>query len=402
MGFACGWRALEAADELSFPVRLRPSESYKYPRVKILHLVAPARFGGLERVVYALATGQKEAGHEVGVIMLLEDGVAEPPLAAELNAAGISIIRVVRPARAFRSQRRAILEICRHVRPDVLHTHGYLPDVLGASLGRKFPATLVSTVHGFTGGGWRNRFYEWLQRRSYARFDAVIAVSRKLALDLASSGSSRKAPTVVPNAWEPMNEQLSPESAREELNHSIELFHIGWVGRISREKGPDVLIEAIPALKDLNIHVTLIGEGVERRKLEQRASELQIGNRVSWPGEVVRASRLFPAFDLFVNSSRTEGTPITLFEAMHAGIPIVATSVGGVPDVVSSNEALLIPPENPAALASAIREIHDHPADAAARTARARTRLENDFATAPWIEAYERIYRNAATARGRA
>ena len=334
--------------------------------------------------------------------MLLESGVAEPPLAAELDAAGIPMIRVVRLARAFRSQRRAIMEICRRVTPDVLHTHGYLPDVLAASLGRKFPAARVSTVHGFTGGGWRNRFYEWLQRRSYARFDAVVAVSRKLALDLAPSESSRKAPIVVPNAWGPMNEQLSSESAREELNLSIELFHIGWVGRISREKGPDVLIEAIPALRDLNIHVTLIGEGVERRKLEQRARELGIENRVSWPGEVAGASRLFPAFDVFVNSSRTEGTPITLFEAMHAGVPIVATSVGGVPDVVSSDEALLIPAEDPAALASAIREVHDHPADAAARATRARSRLEKDFAAAPWIESYDRIYRDAAALRGRA
>jgi glycosyltransferase involved in cell wall biosynthesis len=87
---------------------------------------------------------------------------------------------------------------------------------------------------------------------------------------------------------------------------------------------------------------------------------------------------------------------------MHAGVPIVATSVGGVPDVVSSEEALLIPAENPAALASAIREVHDHPADATARTARARTRLEKDFAAAPWIESYDRIYRDAAAARGRA
>jgi glycosyltransferase involved in cell wall biosynthesis len=370
--------------------------------LKVLHILAPARFGGLERVVYTLATGQKGTGHDVGVIMLLESGVAEPPLAAELDAASIPIIRVVRPARSFRSQRRAILEICRHAAPDVLHSHGYLPDVLAASLGRTFPASRVGTVHGFTGGGWRNRFYEWLQRRSYARFDAVVAVSRKLARDLAPSGLSRKAPIVVPNAWSPVHEQLSPESAREELKLSIELFHIGWVGRISREKGPDVLVEALPALEDLNIHVTLIGEGAERRKLEQRTRELGIENGVSWAGEVPRASRLFPAFDVFVNSSRTEGTPITLFEAMHAGVPVVATAVGGVPDVVSSDDALLIPPEDPSALAFAIREVHDHPIDAARRASHARSRLDRDFTTTSWLEAYERIYRNAMISRVRA
>jgi glycosyltransferase involved in cell wall biosynthesis len=134
--------------------------------------------------------------------------------------------------------------------------------------------------------------------------------------------------------------------------------------------------------------------------LERRVKELQLDDRVSFHGEVTRASRVFPAFDLFVLSSRTEGTPITLLEAMHAGVPIVATAVGGVPDVVSAEEAVLIPAEDPAALASAIREVYANPADAAARADRARSRLEKDFSPAPWIEAYDRIYRTAAATRG--
>ncbi|MDP9203504.1 MAG: glycosyltransferase [Gemmatimonadota bacterium] len=368
--------------------------------LKVLHLLAPARFGGLERVVHALATGQKAIGYDVGVVMLLESGVVEPPLADELHEAGVTIIRVVRPARAFRAQRHLVREICRRTEPDILHSHGYLPDVLASSLGQKFPAARVSTVHGFTGGGWRNRFYEWLQRRSYARFDAIVAVSKKLALDL-TPRAARGALQTLPNAWMPPEEQLSREAAREALSLSLEVFLIGWIGRISREKGADILIEALPALTDIKLHVTLIGSGVERTKLEHRVKQLQLDDRVSFHGEVARASRLFPAFDLFVLSSRTEGTPITLFEAMHAGAPIVATSVGGVPDVVSSEDALLIPPEDPLALASAIRDVHDHPVDAARRALHAGIRLERDFAATPWLESYERIYRNAVAGRTR-
>jgi len=197
-------------------------------------------------------------------------------------------------------------------------------------------------------------------------------------------------------------EQLPPEAARRSLGLSLEAFHIGWVGRISHEKGADTLIEALPALTDINLHLTLIREGVDHAKLERRVKELELGDRVSFHGEVSSASRLFPAFDLFVLSSRTEGTPITLLEAMHANVPVVATSVGGVPDVVSTEEALLVPANDPAALAFAIREAHDHPADAAARAARAGRRLAKDFAAAPWIEAYDKIYRTASAARARA
>ncbi len=370
--------------------------------MKIVHLVAPARFGGLERVVRALAIDQKKAGNDVTLIALLESGVAEPPLLSELRDTKVHVIPVVYPARSFRAQRRSVREICRRARPDVLHSHGYLPDVLSASFGRVFQSVRVSTVHGFIGGDLRNRFYEWLQRRSYARFDAVVAVSKKLATELGASRWSKERLHTLPNAWSPSASRFARDIAREKLCLPRDIFTVGWVGRIGHEKGPDILLEALSQLAAVRLHVVFIGQGRERAALQTRATELGVDDSVSWTGELPDASRFFPAFDVFVNSSRTEGTPITLFEAMDAAVPIIATAVGGVPDVVSPEEALLIPSEDPDALASAIRDVHDSRAKAAARAERARARLERDFAVSPWIESYEHIYRDAAAARGRA
>jgi glycosyltransferase involved in cell wall biosynthesis len=279
----------------------------------------------------------------------------------------------------------------------VLHTHGYLPDLLAASLGFQVGFARVSTAHGFTGGGWRNQLYEWMQRLSYVRFDAVVAVSEKLKLDLVRATSSRRRVYALANGWSPALPLMSPDSAREVLGIAKDSFNVAWVGRVSREKALDVLIEALPALRDLPLHLTVIGDGAERSNLERRATELRIAHSISWRGEVSRASCLFPAFDLFVNSSRTEGTPITLFEAMHAGVAIVATAVGGVPDVISSREAILIPSEDSAALASAIRRVYDAPDEASDRAGRARERLD-DFGYTAWLEAYESIYRSAIAA----
>src|SRR5437879_13039717 len=86
----------------------------------------------------------------------------------------------------------------------------------------------------------------------------------------------------------------------------------------------------------------VVGDGVERCRLERLAATLGLGSRVAFHGKVDDAARLFPAFDMFVLSSRTEGTPIVLFEAMAAGVPVVANAVGGVPDVESRHEALLV------------------------------------------------------------
>ena len=108
---------------------------------------------------------------------------------------------------------------------------------------------------------------------------------------------------------------------------------------------------------------------------------------------MAHAARQFAAFDVFVLSSHTEGTPIVLFEAMAAGVPIVASRVGGVPDVVSSAEAVLVPPGDPVALAEAIRSIYRDDAAARARAQRARGRLLADFTVPPWITRYDAIYR---------
>ncbi|MDH5284682.1 MAG: glycosyltransferase, partial [Gemmatimonadota bacterium] len=109
-------------------------------------------------------------------------------------------------------------------------------------------------------------------------------------------------------------------------------------------------------------------------------------------GLVPGAGQLVGAFDLLVLSSRTEGTPIVLFEAMQAGVPIVATAVGGVPDVLGPDTALLVPPGQPALLASAIQSVARDPAAALARAAKAKARLESEFAPGPWLAGYEALY----------
>jgi glycosyltransferase involved in cell wall biosynthesis len=367
--------------------------------LRVFHLVAPAAVGGLEAVVQALALAQKKKGYDVRVIALLETGVLEPAFLVRLRSGGVAVQAITAPARAFRHQRSALRVMLADICPDVLHSHGYLPDVLSASLGTRFPGARVTTVHGFTGGGWRNRFYELLQRLSHSRLDAVVTVSRKLASQLGSFRPRARSIEYLQNSWAPTENLLTRETAQAAVSLSATAFNIGWVGRLSSEKGLDVLIEALPALADLRFHLTVFGDGPERGVLERRAVALGLTDRISWRGVVSDAPRLMPAFDVFVLSSRTEGTPISLLEAIHAGVPIVATVVGGVPDVVSAKEAVLVESETPPALADALRRVHDDRAAAATRAASATKRLETDFAIAPWVDAYEKIYERAISAR---
>jgi len=165
------------------------------------------------------------------------------------------------------------------------------------------------------------------------------------------------------------------------------------------EKGPDVMLDAL-AQCDPSWRLSIVGDGRERDRLRKQASDLGIAERVIWHGLVPKAGALLTAFDVFVLSSRTEGTPIVLLEAMHAGVPIVATSVGGVPDVVSEADAILVPSEQPAMIAQALVEIRRDATAAKTRCLHARERVARSFGGAAWVAAVDAVYRNAELAAG--
>ena len=358
--------------------------------LNVLHLLAPAPFGGLESVVRALAGGHRARGHRVAVAAIVR---AEPhPFLDALRDDGIDAHAIVVAGRDYAGERAQVGALLARLGAGWLHTHGYRPDVVDAGVARALGIPVVTTVHGFTGGDWRNRFYEWLQKRAYRRFDAVVAVSRPIQELLARSGVPASRLHLIPNAFDAGRAAPERARARAALGIGGPEFRLGWVGRLTHEKGADVLVEALARVP--SVALSVVGDGADRPVLEARASALGLADRVTWHGRLPDAGRLAGAFDLFVLSSRTEGTPIVLFEAIAAGVPVVATAVGGVPDVVGPGEAWLVPPENPAALASAIEEARRDPAEAARRAAAARRKLERDFGLAPWLDRYEELYRS--------
>lgn len=365
--------------------------------LRVIHVAAPAAFGGLERVVHALSTGQRDRGHDVGVAALLGRGVPEPALLGDLRAAGVRVHSLTFEARAYVAQIRGLARLFAERAPDIVHSHGYQSDILVALLKRKDTPSLVTTVHGFTGGDRKARLYEWLQIRAYRRFDAVVTVSSEIKEQLERSGVPSRRLHVVRNALMPQT-SVTHDHAPNGPAIPSGVFSIGWVGRVSREKGLDVLIEALPLLSDLALRLTVVGDGPDVAMLKERSRTLRVAERITWLGVVPNAARMLSAFDAVVLSSRTEGTPITLLEAMQAEVPVVATSVGGVPDVISEREAALVPPERPDLLARAIRQTLLDRAAAAERVGRARARLDSAFSGPAWSEAYEGIYRSVRSA----
>jgi glycosyltransferase involved in cell wall biosynthesis len=363
--------------------------------LSILHVTAPARVGGLESVVDALTVGHARAGHAVHVAAVVEREIDAEHFLRPLAERGVHVHALVLPGRAYLRERAAIGALCRAIRPTVMHTHGYRADVIASGAARGLAIPTVTTVHGFTGGSWRNRLYETLQLRAFRGFDAVVAVSRPLADLLRRRGVPADRLQLIVNAWGSRADPIDRATARARLGMEGNQFTIGWLGRLSREKGADVLIDALALLPE-DVSASFIGDGRERDVLAALADSRGVAERVRWHGIVAGAGALLPAVDAFVLSSRTEGTPMTLFEAMDARVPIVATRVGGVPDVVTDAEALLVPAGDPTAIAMAVQTIRREPAAAAVRVAAASQRLTSAFAVEPWLNAYEQLYRRVA------
>jgi glycosyltransferase involved in cell wall biosynthesis len=368
----------------------------------VLHIIAPGQIGGMERVVQLLTHEQARAGDDVHVAAVLERATRDHALLADLVAGGVTVHPIVLPGRAYWRERAAIRALGRRLRPAVVHTHGYRPDIVDAGAARGLGIPTVTTVHGFCGGDWKNRLYERLQQRAFRRFDAVVAVSRPMAARLIRGRVPSERVHVVQNAWHETGLPFERSLARRALGLPDEGFLVGWAGRLSGEKGPDVLLDALVHLRDVPIAASVLGEGREQPSLVARAQRLGVERHVRWHGVVPEAGRRFAAFDAFVLSSRTEGTPMVLLEAMAAGVPIVATCVGGVPDMLSPAEALLVPAEDPVALAAAVRAVRGDPQGAAARARAARARLARDFRIGPWVARYRLVYECAARVARRA
>ena len=341
-------------------------------------------------MVAALAEGQKENGTHVAAI-LPPDELRDHPFLAALKTKNVPVTTVAFGARMYLSEYRFFRGFIGELSPSIVHTHGYHADVIAAAAARSVGVATVSTVHGFLGVPLRNWLYERVQLLALRRAAAVMAVSRPLVERLVKARIRRDRIHLVQNGFALAAPLLSRSNARRALGIQGDTPTVGWVGRLSREKGADVMVEAMAAC-DRRWHLSMIGDGPERDRLARRAKELGVADRISWHGSVLNAGAHFTAFDAFVLSSRTEGTPIALLEAMHAGIPIVATSVGGVPDVLTNEHAIVVPPERPAAIAESLNMLMRDQIGASERASRARMRLTQAFGRDGWLAAVDAVY----------
>ncbi len=342
---------------------------------RILYIVTKAAWGGAQRYVFDLSVAAKALGHEVVVAYGQEGRLAE-----RLRAEGIRGIALQALSRdlSLTQDRAAFWDLYRvigEVGPDVLHLNSSKVGLLGALAGRILGIKMIV----FTAHGWAfNEDRPAWQRAAFwlAHYMTVVLAHRTIAVSRAVLQQTRSMPLVhgkinlVPLGIEEpdfLTRELAREQLAARLNTPLQegLLWLGSLSELTWNKSIHTLVRAIAELKRRGVSAGLVvlGDGEEREFLETLLDEQEIGALVRLPGFMQDGSRYLKAFDIFVLPSRTEALAYALIEAGYAGLPVVASNIGGIPEVVDSGvTGLLVPRENPGELADALELLIKNPA----------------------------------------
>lgn len=364
--------------------------------LRVVHLVAPAAVGGVESVVRTLASVRRGHSGHAEVVALVDDREADVFL-QQLRVSGVPTAEVREGRRRYLSQVRAVARLLTSSRADLIHTHVYHADFVGYFAARECGLPAVATYHGNVGGDVKNHLYEWADRRLLRRFDAVVCVSDHNRSRLIRAGCDPTRLHLVENGVD-VGTALSRKEARDRLGIPEAGCVIGWVGRLSAEKGPDLLLKALPHVRQPDVSAVLVGAGPEHAQLVNLRQALGLEQVVSLAGRKPDAASFLRAFDVLVSSSRTEGLPIVLLEAMALRIPVVAFAIGGIPEILTPESAWLVPANDVGGLAAAIRGALVDPGAAKRRADRAYETIRDRFNAKRWVDNVDHVY-EAASAR---
>lgn len=320
----------------------------------IVHVLSSFGVGGQERVALDLAIGQRARGHDVSVLSLAP--APDGPMAEEFAQAGVGVGRVPK-GRGLDPTLvpRLALELRRR-RADVVHTHNPLPLIYGAPAARLARAAAIHTKHGINPG---SRGHRLLRRAASELVSAFVAVSDTTAEQARVQRDVAPARLhTIPNGIR-LDRYAPDPAARAAVRAEFGLgdaWVVGSVGRLDSFKNQALLVRAMAPLLSERVRLVLVGEGAGRPEIEAAIAELPSPQWVVLTGRRMDVPRIVHAFDVFALSSKSEGLPLVVPEAMSAGLPIVATAVGGLPSVVDEGETgLLVPVEQPALAAALAR-----------------------------------------------
>jgi glycosyltransferase involved in cell wall biosynthesis len=289
------------------------------------------------------------------------------------------------------------LRICRRERVRIWHGHDYKSNAIGLLLRRFWPMHLVTTAHGWVKITRRTPLYHKVDRLCLPRYDLVLCVSPDVVETSLAAGVAPERCLLLENGIE--TEQFTRRQTRSEARQALglppEKFILGAVGRLSEEKGFDLLIRSLHQVvaAGLDAHLVIVGEGEEQPALAALARDLGLAERVSLLGYRADPRPVYEALDVYVLSSRREGLPNVLLEAMALEVPVVATRIAGVPRLVRHGEnGLVVAPGMVEELTEGVQRLARQPELRQAFARAGRETIETRYSFAARMQKLAELY----------
>lgn len=377
----------------------------------ICFVITKGNWGGAQRYVYDLATNLPPTDFTPMVIMGQEgEALAQKLSQAQIPSQKLSQLgRDINPVADIKTWWQ-LYRFFRRTQPDIVHLNSSKIGLLGALAGRLAGTKkIIFTVHGWAFNEFRPRHHQAIFKVIYwltiLLADKTIAVSEELKTEVAHWPWIKKKITVIHNGCAPL-QFLERSPARAALGHlawgkQIDLASlnqatvIGTIAELHHNKGLDYLLAAIDELKDKlgETLVWIIGQGEQAEKLKQLTKDYGLTDRVVFFGHLDNAAQYLRAFDIFVLPSRTEALGYSLLEAGQAGLPVIASAVGGIPEIISDFKlGILVRPGNIKELKLALGRLLDHPEERAKFGERLAKKVNKDFGLNKMVFLTEKIY----------
>jgi glycosyltransferase involved in cell wall biosynthesis len=380
--------------------------------IRVLRVIARLNMGGPAIHVANLAAGLAPRGYRTtlvaGSLARGEDSMAF--LADRLDVSVVSVPEIQREI-SFLHDARSIARVAgliRSTRPHILHTHTAKAGVIGRAAalaaGPARPPVVLHTFHGHVLKGYfdpvRTRFFREIERGFARASDALVAVSPEVRNELVGLGIAPKEKFVVVRLGIPLAERLDDPSADLDYRHlygiRADSFVVGWVGRMTAVKDTGTVLEVVRSLRRRGVDAVLcmVGDGPDRERLEQLAHDLGIARACYFVGYQPDVAGFYRLFDAFLLPSVNEGTPVSAIEALAASTPVVATRVGGVPDVVRDGvDGYLVSPGDIEGAAKKLAALAADPSLRSALGESGRARVLSRYSVARLVDDVDRLYR---------
>ena len=378
-----------------------PNTQSRSAKYQVLHLIGCNLVGGPEKQILHHAQDMQDSEYQlsIGSFHDLQEWPEILTAAEQRNIPTLCLPGGVRPDLVRRlsrmlSERKGLL----------LCTHGFKANVVGYLAARRTGTSHVAFLRGFTAENRRIRFYEMLERQALKRADRVVCVSEAQAKQIALIRRNRRAPIVVKNAMLPpySRQQHRPPISRNDLSIPASAFVFGSVGRLSIEKGHRFMVSAFHKLCSeapvgAQLYLIIVGDGKEEQSLKQQATQLGIREQIHFAGFQGSPTEWMQMMDCLVQPSLTEGTPNTVLEALCLKLPVIASAVGGVPDlIVDGRNGLLVPPADVEQMTAAMKKMWLSP-DLRSQLAAGAEDLLQEYSPAyqrqKLIDVYEEVFR---------